>query len=311
MIKARHLAAGCGLAFALLVLLSGPVLAEPGAPQGFATPEQAVAALVAASRHNDPAALLVLFGAGAQDIVASGDPVADKRARAHFAERYEDAHKIVTEAEDYARLMIGKEDWPFPIPLRRQGASWRFDAAAGAQEILSRRIGRNELHAIESCRAYVEAQREFAADRQEHRQPPEYAQRFISSKGQRDGLYWDVQANEKESPIGPLMAQARAEGYDGEGGQAHKPQPYHGYIYRILTRQGMHASGGAKDYVKAGHMTGGFALIATPAKYGDSGVMTFIVNQDGIVFEKDLGPDSASLAAAITAFDPESSWKIP
>jgi hypothetical protein len=190
----------------------------------------------------------------------------------------------------------------------RAGGLWHFDSAAGAQEILDRRIGRDELSAMEVCRNYVRAQREYAADLALQKLPPEYAQVFVSSPGRHDGLYWPAGPGEKLSPIGPQMAHARAEGYrTTEAGDS--PRPYHGYYYRILTRQGPSAPGGARDYLSNGHMTGGFALIAFPAKYGNSGVMTFIVNQAGIVFQKDLGPGTASVAGAMTAFDPDRTWK--
>lgn len=281
----------------------------------FASPEQAVDAFVAAARANDAGALVRVFGSAGQAIVNSGDPVADRDARAHFVARYDAGHKIERAGDDKATLVIGTEEWPFPIPLVRTGSRWHFDVAAGAQEILNRRVGRNELNAIEVCRSYVQAQRDYAADLAAMHQPAEYAQKFVSTPGKHDGLYWPAQAGEKESPIGPAMARARAEGYgsSADSGDAASTQhaPYHGYHYAILTRQGAAAPGGAKDYIVDGHMVGGFALIAFPATYGDSGVKTFIVNQDGIVYEKDLGPDTATIAKAITEFNPDAGWKAP
>lgn len=283
-----------------------------GEPETFASPEQAVDALVGAARGDDPAALLKIFGPAGQDLVSSGDKIADKEARARFVEHYEEGSKILRGAADQAILVIGTDEWPFPIPIVQQGGVWHFDAQVGAQEILNRRIGRNELNAIEVCRSYVQAQREYAADLASEGKPLEYAQKFVSGTGLHDGLYWPVQSGEKQSPIGPQMASARAEGY-GTTTDHEKAQhaPYHGYYYKILARQGPAAPGGARDYVVGGHMTGGFALIAFPAKYGDSGVATFIVNQDGIVYEKDLGPDTAAVAPTITEFNPDLTWRIP
>jgi hypothetical protein len=221
---------------------------------------------------------------------------------------YAAQQQILRDSTNKATLVVGADEWPFPIPLVREHGLWHFDSAAGAQEILDRRIGRNELSAMEACRNYVRAQREYAADLESARLPAEYAQKIISSPTRHDGLYWPAAPGGKLSPIGPQMAHARAEGYDtvDAGGPA---TPYHGYYYRILTRQGPSAPGGARDYVSNGHMTGGFALIASPAKYGNSGVTTFVVNQAGIVFQKDLGPDTASVAGAMTAFDPDRTWK--
>jgi len=293
------LAAGCNIP---------AVVAAGGAPQAFASPEQAVEALVAAARDNDPAKLLEIFGPAGKDLVSSGDRIADKEARARFVEHYRQGSKIARETADKATLVIGADEWPFPIPLVEQRGAWHFDTPAGAQEILNRRIGRNELNAIEVCRGYVQAQRDYAADRDSGHEPLEYAQKFVSTDGRHDGLYWPVRPGEKASPIGPQMASARAEGY-GAAGQKGKRSPYHGYYYKILMRQGPAAPGGARDYVSGGRMTGGFALIAFPAKYGDSGVATFIVNQDGLVYEKDLGRDTARVAAAIAEFNPDSTWK--
>lgn len=322
------------LILGITVLLSGGLSGTPAAlaasagAASFATPEQAVDAFVAAARANDAAALVKIFGPDGQKIVNSGDPIADREARARFVAHYGQGHKIVgdgkvpgTKAPDtkiWATLVIGPEEWPFPIPLVHKGSAWQFDVEAGTQEILNRRIGRNELNAIEVCRSYAQAQRDYAADLAAEHRPLEYAQKFVSSPGLHDGLYWPAGQGEKESPIGPLMASARAEGYgpqgDGAGGHtagATQHAPYHGYRYAILTRQGPAAPGGARDYVVDGHMVKGFALIAFPATYGDSGVMTFIVNQDGIVYQKDLGPHTATIALSIKAFDPDKSWRTP
>jgi hypothetical protein len=285
--------------------ISGAVAA--GGVEAFGSPEQAVHALVAAAHDNDAAALLKIFGPTGRGLISSGDKVADRQARSHFYALYRVNSKISEDSADKATLIIGAEDWPFPIPMVRDGKAWRFDTGAGAQEIIDRRIGRNELNAIDVCRSYVRAQRDYAADAESGQQSQAYARKFISSSGRHDGLYWPVQPGEKESPIGPEMAAARAEGYRPH---ARNPQPpYHGYYYKILTRQGAAAPGGARDYVVAGRMTGGFALLAFPAKYGDSGVMTFVVNQDGIVYAKNLGPMTETAAPTITEFNPDPSWK--
>jgi hypothetical protein len=295
------------VAFGILMLgLYMPAAAAgAGKPETFASPERAVEALVAASRNNDSTAMLKLFGAAGRDLVSSGDPVADADMRARFVERYGVSHKILKDTANRATLIVGTEEWPFPIPLARHRGVWLFDTAAGEQEIIDRRVGRNELNAMEVCRSYVQAQRDYAAGFA----TPEYAQKIFSSPGLHDGLYWPAGPGEKQSPLGPQMAHARAEGY-GIGDSANEPpQPYHGYFYKTLTRQGPAAPGGARDYIANGHMTGGFALIAFPAKYGDSGIMTFIVSQNGIVYQKNLGRDTATRAAAIAEFNPDMSWK--
>ena len=242
-------------------------------------------------------------------MIHSGDPVADRRGRKLFVAAYDEEHKLERDGDHKATLIVGKDEWPLPIPLVREHAHWRFDTKAGADEILNRRIGRNELNVIEVCRAYVEAQREYAAKKLGPGGTAEYAQHFMSKIGQRDGLYWPVKAGEEESPLGPLIARARAAGY--RPGTPHpRPRPYYGYYFHILTQQGPNAPGGAKDYVVDGRMTGGFALIAYPATYGDSGIMTFIVNQDGIVYQKNFDQDTTHIATAITQYDPDGSWQV-
>jgi len=275
----------------------------------FATPAAAVDALIAANRANKMRELLALLGPKGAKLIHSGDPVADKRGRDRFVAAYDDAHKLELDGQDKAILIVGKEEWPLPIPLVRQQAGWRFDTTAAVEEILNRRIGRNELSVIEVCRAYVVAQREYAAKRLGPGGSPEYAQHFMSTEGQQNGLYWPVKSGEEESPLGPLIARARAAGYS-PGTPYAKPRPYYGYYFRILTQQGKNAPGGAKYYVVNGHITGGFALIAYPATYGDSGIMTFVVNQDGIVYQKNLGPATTRTAQRITQYDPDSSWQV-
>lgn len=295
------------LVLGLVGFCATATVAAGDAPQRFASPELAVSALVRAARHNDSPAMLAIFGAAGRDLVSSGDTIEDARSRARFVGHYDEGSKILRDSADKATLVVGKQEWPFPIPIVQEGGLWHFDAQAGAQEILNRRVGRNELDAIAVCRSYVQAQRDYAAIVQGERGMTEYALKFVSSPGRHDGLYWPAASGEKESPIGLQMAHARAEGYGHAAKGTHAP--YHGYFYKILTRQGSAAPGGARDYVVDEHMTAGFALIAFPAKYGDSGVMTFIVNQDGIVYEKNLGPGTASVAAAITEFNPDLTWK--
>ena len=220
---------------------------------------------------------------------------------------YDDAHAVRSDGADKAVIILGRDEWPYPIPLVERGGRWRFDAKAGAETIIERRIGRNELNAIEVCRAFVGAQREYAARDLLGGGMHAYAQKVESAQGKRDGLYWPAPQGAEESPLGPLIAVAEALGFGAEGGVGR--EPFHGYYYRILTRQGKNAPGGAQDYVVNGHMTGGFALVAFPARYGDSGVMTFIVNQSGIVFEKNLGRYTAEIARRMTEYDPDPTWK--
>jgi len=286
-----------------------PAMAAALAQKTFATPAAAVDALVAANRGNRIGTLAAIFGPAGAKLLNSGDPVADKRGRTRFVAAYDEAHKLELDGSDKAILIVGGDEWPFPIPIIREHKRWHFDTKAGAEEILNRRIGRNELKVIQICRAYVAAQREYAAKRLGPHESPEYAQHFMSKAGEHDGLYWSVKAGEEESPLGPLVAQARAAGY--RPGTPHiKPRPYYGYYFQILTRQGEHAPGGARNYIVDNHMTGGFALLAFPATYGDSGIMTFVVNQGGIVFEKNLGADTTRIAHQITQYDPDGSWRV-
>jgi hypothetical protein len=295
-----------------LVALSGTAVfsvAIAAKQKTFATPEQAVDSLVSAARAGRTRDLLKILGSNTKKVLSSGDAVADAQARKKFIAEYEEANKLEPDGESRVVLAVGKDDWPFPFPIVKDGERWRFDSAAGAEEIIDRRIGANELNAIEVCKAYVDAQREYAEKDRNHDGYVEYAQKFLSSPGQQDGLYWPTDPGEEESPIGPLVVSAQAEGYGAEGKEG--PRPYHGYYYRILKGQGSAAKGGAYDYVINGHMMGGFALVAFPAQYGVSGVMTFIVNHDDIVYQKDLGPDTAKTAEAMTLYDPDPSWKTP
>jgi hypothetical protein len=291
-------------AVSLLVLLTlMPAVSHAAQQETFASPEQAASALIDANRNGKEDELLKILGPEAADLISSGDPVADKNAREKFVTAYDKAHAWEKSKDSSEILIIGDQKWPLPIPLVHEGDKWRFDTKSGRQEIIDRRIGRNELNVIKVCRAYVEAQADFA---NEYPGQHEYAQKFKSTPGQHDGLYWPAVKDEKESPLGGLMASAEAEGYTQD-----KRAPYHGYYYKILKTQSAAAHGGAKDYIVKGHMTGGFALLAYPAKYGDSGIKTFIVNQAGIVHEKDLGPKTTDIAAKITKYDPDKTWQIP
>ncbi|HUK11343.1 MAG TPA: DUF2950 domain-containing protein [Stellaceae bacterium] len=291
----------------LWLLLSNPAsAAKPPAQPTFSSPEQAMDALVAAVRARDKAKVANVLGPGSEKLVSSGDPVADRSAGERFLAAVAEGTKPVKRDDGSVIFEIGKNEWPFPIPVVAAGGNWRFDSKAGAEEILDRRIGANELDAIQISLAYVDAQREYASVDWNHDGFLEYAQKFLSDPGMRDGLYWQAEVGEKQSPMGPLMAEAQAHGYYFKKGQR---TPYHGYYYRILKAQGPHALGGAMDYVIRGHMIGGFAMVAYPAEYGSSGIMTFIVNHEGVVYQKDLGPKTAEIASKMTAFDPDPSWK--
>jgi hypothetical protein len=274
----------------------------------FQSPEEAVKALFDAIKSDDTKELLAIFGPAGKELISSGDEVADKTGREHFVKAYEEMNKLVNENDTKVVLHVGNGDWPFPIPVVKKGDYWLFDTMAGREEILNRRIGRNELNAIQVCLAYVDAQREYVLKDRDGDKLLEYAQKFISRKGEKNGLYWEAKEGEPQSPLGPLVAKATKEGYTGKK-SGDKRNPYHGYYYRILKAQGKNAPGGEYDYLVKGKMIGGFALVAYPAEYGNSGVMTFIVNQDGVVYEKDLGKETESTAAAMKKFDPDKTWK--
>ena len=284
------------------------VVAAPGAAfsqRVFETPDEAVKALVESARANDVRRVGVILGLFGRNIVSSGDEIADTNARAKFVAAYDAANRLVPDGDSRATLEIGKDNWPFPVPLVKSRDGWRFDTLAGGHEVLARRIGTNELNAIQVCLAYVDAQREYAKLDPEQNGTPVYAQRVVSQPDKKDGLYWPAAEGAPPSPLGGFMAGAAREGY--RAGQ--KRIPYHGYYYRILRAQGPNADGGAYDYVVRGRMIGGFALVAYPAEYRNSGVMTFVVNHDGAVFQKDLGAGTAGIASGMRSFNPDNSWK--
>jgi hypothetical protein len=281
-------------------------LAQESGQKTFSSAAEAADAFAVAAQNNDEAAMLAILGPSAGDLISSGDPVADKERHDTFAAKYRASHQFAGAADGRTFLYIGAENWPTPIPLRQNGSQWYFDTDYGRQEILFRRIGSNELDVIKVCGAIADAQRDYYGALHDGASEHQYAQRFRSTAGTQDGLYWEVKAGaQPDSPLGPLVAEAASEGYQHTG----QPHPFHGYFYRLLTSQGANAPGGAKSYIVAGKMTGGFALLAYPASYRDSGVMTFIVNQDGQVYQKDLGPNTGQIAGAMAAYDPDATWQ--
>jgi len=275
--------------------------------RGFATPDEALPAVIEDLKADNRADLIKIFGSGIEPILNSGDPVADQNARERFVAAAEANHRF-DGAGDILTLVIGKDDWPFPIPLKRVDDHWRFDTAAGKEEILNRRIGENELSTIQTMLAFVDAQGDYAELQRQRSGTPEYAQRILSNPGKMDGLFWPAAEGAPQSPLGPLAAAAYAAGYR-RSANAGEPTPYHGYYFKILTGQGSNAPSGAADFIVNGRMIGGFGLVAWPARRGDSGVMTFTVNHDGVVYQRNLGPQTAKLAPAITRFDPDPSWQ--
>jgi hypothetical protein len=273
--------------------------------QVFPSPDDAVRALTTAVRESDTPKLLAIMGPGGQDIISSGDDVADRQRAQKFLALYDQKHALTDEGNGRKTLVVGNDDWPFPVPLVKQGAAWRFDSEAGREEILNRRIGQNELSAIQVCKAIADAQREFALRDPDGDGLEVYAQKFFSDPGKRNGLYFPTAEGEEPSPLGKLVADATTEGYQHlESG----PTPYHGYYYRMLFAQGPNAPDGAVDYLVNGKMALGFAVVAWPAEYGNSGIMTFIMGTDGVVYQQNLGDDTEKLAAEIKSFDPGEGW---
>ena len=293
-----------------IVLMALSPLAFPAVPKdqlSFTTPEAAVQALIKAAQTKDTKSLIKLFGPLGEPLIDSGDPVDDKNAREHFLARYKAANSLDKSVPGKVTLEIGEDKFPFAIPIVMSDGRWFWDSSAGAEELINRRVGENELDTIQSCLAYVDAQREFYLRNVGKDPLQHYANKLISTEGKKDGLYWPTTGDEPPSPLGEEFVVARAEGYL-QGG-VYRGAPFHGYIYRLLTRQGPAASGGAYNYVVNGELLGGFGMIAFPAEYGSSGVMTFIVNHDGVVYSRDLGPDTSKEAMAIKEFNPDSMWK--
>jgi Protein of unknown function (DUF2950) len=295
------------IAMMAAMLLSAVLcFAQQGGEKTFASPGDAVLDLYNAAKSMDTHEADAIFGSSAGDILHTGDKVADENMRTEFVKRYDQMHRVVLEPDGSVTLYVGADNWPFPVSIVKSGnGNWYFDTESGRKEILYRRIGRNENDAIEILNSLVDAQRDYMAESHDGDKTKQYAAKFISSEGKQNGLYWKTTDNDQPSPIGPLFVSAVGEGYNMQQG---KPEPYHGYYYRILTKQGAAAKGGARDYMVNGKLTKGFAFVAYPAEYRNSGVVTFIVNQDGVVYEKDLGADTAKIAGAMTEYNPDSSW---
>jgi hypothetical protein len=292
-------------AAALMFVLNGVCAAAAVQQKSFSSAEDAVKAAVAAAKNNDDKELLAIFGANAKEILFSGDAVADKERRGRFVAAYDEKNRLATQKQGMI-LIVGKQEWPFPIPLVKKGNAWVFDTAQGKEEILNRRVGENELNAIQVMLAIVDAEREYAIKDRNRDGLLEYAQKLVSDPGKKNGLYWESKQGEPQSPLGPIMMRARSEGYQGKPSTT--PVPYHGYYYKLLTAQGKNAAGGAYSYMWRGKMIAGFAVVAYPAEYGNSGVMTFIVNHDGKVFEKNLGANTATIAKSMKEYDPDKTW---
>lgn len=295
----------CALVLLVVVMFEGTTTAAQAKQKTFETPEAALGALIQALRDNNEKELLALLGPGSETLISSGDEVEDREQSAQFVRLYDEKNILEKAGEKKMILHVGNNDWPFPIPIMKTGKDWRFDTKLGKEEILSRRIGRNELNTIQTCLAVVDAEQEYATRDREGSGLLEYAQKFHSDKGKKDGLYWEVKPGEKPSPLGPLFAKAQGEGYR----KKEKAAPYNGYFFRILTAQGKDAHGGAYSYLVKGKMVGGFALVAYPASYGVSGVKTFIVNHEGVVYQKDLGRDTAKKARSMRDFNPDKTWE--
>jgi len=273
----------------------------------FGSPEEAVQALLKASEDASQEEMLAIFGPDGKDLVYSGDTVQDKARMQRFVKAYNTKHTLVSKDENTRILQVGANDWPMPIPIVNDGGQWRFDAAAGREELLYRRIGGNELGAIGACRGFIDAQKDYAAVSHDGLPAGLYASKLMSDPGKQDGLYWETKEDEPASPAGPFLAKAGGEGYGASAG-SEQSEPYHGYFYRILKAQGKAAKGGAKSYVNEGKLTEGVALVAYPAQYKVSGVMTFIINQRGVVYQKDLGDKTLEIAGAMSEYNPDTTW---
>ena len=297
-----------GIAIAAIAGGIASAAAATRAEHSFASPDTAVAALNAALASGDQAQILAVLGPDAKRLLSSGDAVADQNGRKAFLAGYAAKHSLEPQGDAREVLVIGDNDWPFPIPIVRVGSAWRFDTAAGAQELIDRRIGRNELATIRTLLAVVAAQKDYFERSKAGGNAGAYARHFMSTKGKTDGLYWVAKPDEPGSPLAALVQDAESEGYLRATDRGGRPQPYHGYLFRMLTAQGPEAPGGARTYLVKGQMAGGFAVLAWPAQFGNSGIVSFEVNQDGSVFQKDLGPGTARAAAGITRFNPDVTW---
>lgn len=304
----RRVTATALLSMGLVVLLSTPAPGAGQAARAFATPEEAVRALAEVVRAGDLPALVSMFGPGSEGLVDESDPATGRRNREVFLVAFAEGWSVSELAPDRKELVLGRESWPFPVPLVKSAAGWAFDGPAGKEEVLARRIGRNELAAVRICRAYARAQRHYASQGRDGAPAGTYARKLRSTAGAQDGLYWPSTRGEPRSPLGDMVASAAAEGTDLSTPRQDRA-PFHGYLFRILEAQGPNAPGGARAYVVDGRMSGGFALIAWPARYDSTGVMTFLVGPDGTVYEKDLGPETAGRATQFERFDPDSGWR--
>ena len=310
LLRSRSMALTVRLAFLASIMSLGAcnkTHSEPSA-KTFASPDDAGGALVAAVRAHDHTALLAILGPNSQEIIHSGDAVQDRNTADEFAAGYDVMHRWRKMSEGSETLLIGADNFPFAIPLKKNdNGQWFFDTVAGKDEVLNRRIGRNELAIIEVCEAVAEAQAEYFSQPRDGSTTNQYAVKFISDPGRQNGLYWNSEEGQPKSPLGPLAASAASEGYSAK---PEAPTAFHGYYFRMLKRQSNKAPGGLKDYVVDGKMVGGFAFVAYPAEYGDSGIMTFIISQDGLLFQKDLGKTTTVTAAAMSEFDPDNTWSV-
>jgi hypothetical protein len=309
-----HPIAGLAVRTLLCAALAASLCCKGTAPpesgqRTFPTPDEAARALNDAARASGDDTLVALFGAAGQDLIDTSDPTTSRHNREVFTAAFKESWRWVDQGSNSKTLVIGREAWPFPVPLVKDGNGWRFDAAAGKEEVIARRIGRNELAVIRVCQTYVAAQQVYAQHGHDGKSAGVYATAFRSNPGQQNGLYWSATRGQKRSPLGDLVAEAATEGRDLAQNQP-QPSPFHGYYFRILTSQGAAAAGGAQDYIVSGLLSKGFALVAWPTQYDATGVMTFIVNQDGVVRQKDLGPGTDAEAKAMTAYNPDGSWEI-
>lgn len=293
----------------LLLWLLLPAMAHAAQQATFSSADKAVESLISAVRARNNDQIMTVLGPEAGAIMFSGDAVADRNMLDNFLKAYDEKHRLVAAKKGSMNLVVGTNDWPMPIPIVRNAGKWRFDTKAGKEEILNRRIGRNEISAIKTCLAVLDAQREYLSRIGSAAGLHEYAARFISEQGKKNGLYWPTGPNEQPSPLGPLAAEAAQEGYKAGQSSRGESRPFYGYRFRMLTRQGNNAPGGALDYMVNGKLIGGFAIIAWPADYGNSGIMTFIMNHDGIVYQQNLGQATAKTASEINAYDPGPKWK--